>query len=180
VNTVIETIKTRRSIRAYSDRPVARELIARVLEAATYAPSASNRQWWRITAVSSQATIDRFTAAIAAANARKGQAVREGWRFGFGAPVVILISMPQDYSAAPWDAGCAGEALFLAAWSLGLGTCWFGALGGSMSEEPEVRALLDEIGVPVNHTVHVSTPLGYPAEQKAAGPRAEGATAIVD
>jgi nitroreductase len=34
VNTVIETIKTRRSIRAYSDRPVARELIARVLEAA--------------------------------------------------------------------------------------------------------------------------------------------------
>lgn len=179
MNTVIDTIKSRRSIRAYTDQPVERDLIAQVLEAATYAPSASNRQWWRITAVTNQTIIDRLTAAVAAANARKGQAMREGWRFGFGAPVVVLISMPQDYSAAPWDAGCAGEALFLAAASLGLGTCWFGTLGGSMSDEPEVRALLDEIGVPVNHTVHVSTPLGYPAEEKVAGPRAEGATAIV-
>lgn len=180
MNAVIDTIKTRRSIRAYTDRPVERELIAQVLEAATYAPSASNRQWWRLFALTNRATIARITEAIIAANSRKGQSTRPGYVYGFGAPVVIVLTLPRDYGPAAAEAGCAAEALFLAATSLGLGTCWFSNLNGSMGDEPEVRPLLDEIGVPPNHLVMFSTPLGYPAEEKAAGPRAEGATAIVD
>jgi F420 biosynthesis protein FbiB-like protein len=40
-------IKGRRSVRRYHDRPVARELIERVLEAARWAPSPHGRQPWR-------------------------------------------------------------------------------------------------------------------------------------
>jgi nitroreductase len=45
----IQAIRDRQSIRAYMRKPVPRELIARVLEAARWAPSGSNRQGWRVT-----------------------------------------------------------------------------------------------------------------------------------
>ena len=49
-------LRTRRSIREFTAEPIAREVLGRVLEAATTAPSSSNRQPWRFTAVTSAAT----------------------------------------------------------------------------------------------------------------------------
>jgi nitroreductase len=46
--TVEEAILSRRSIRAYTDRPVPRELIQRLLELAGRAPSGNNIQPWRV------------------------------------------------------------------------------------------------------------------------------------
>jgi coenzyme F420-0:L-glutamate ligase/coenzyme F420-1:gamma-L-glutamate ligase len=43
---------TRRSIRRYTDRSVSLELIDQLLEAATRAPSAHNRQPWRFAVIS--------------------------------------------------------------------------------------------------------------------------------
>ncbi len=51
MNPVIDTIMSRRSIRAYTDAPVDRATLEAVLRATTYAPSAGNRQVWRIVAV---------------------------------------------------------------------------------------------------------------------------------
>jgi nitroreductase len=178
MNAVIDAIKRRRSIRAYRDEPVHRSAVEQVLEAATYAPTASNRQAWRFTAVADAEVLDRFEQAVRAVTERMGAPRPESWRFGFGAPVVVICTLPEDYGAAAWDAGCAGEALFLAAASLGLGTCWFGTISG-LSEELEIRELLDEIGVPGDHAIHWCTPLGHPADDKAAPPRKEGTTAIV-
>jgi len=44
---VLTLLKSRRSVRAYQDRPVAPELIEQVLEAARWAPSPHGRQPWR-------------------------------------------------------------------------------------------------------------------------------------
>ncbi len=44
---VFAALRSRRSIRAFQGRPVPREMLERVLEAATWAPSADNRQPWR-------------------------------------------------------------------------------------------------------------------------------------
>jgi nitroreductase len=44
---VMDAIKTRKSVRAYVDRPVEDDKLNVVLEAARLAPSASNRQEWR-------------------------------------------------------------------------------------------------------------------------------------
>src|ERR1044071_9751546 len=44
---VYEAVTRRRAVRAFTDRPVAREVLERVLEAAAWAPSASNIQPWR-------------------------------------------------------------------------------------------------------------------------------------
>ena len=40
-------IRTRRSIRRYQHEPIAPEVLQRILEAGTWAPSAHNRQPWR-------------------------------------------------------------------------------------------------------------------------------------
>ena len=40
-------VRERRAIRRYQDRPVARELVERLLNTAMWAPSAHNRQPWR-------------------------------------------------------------------------------------------------------------------------------------
>ena len=51
---VLECIKTRRSIRKYLDKPLPWELIANVMEAGRYAPSAGNLQNWKFIAVMSE------------------------------------------------------------------------------------------------------------------------------
>ena len=46
-NEVLENIKARRSVRAYTDRQVSEEDLQAILEAATFAPSGVIKQWWR-------------------------------------------------------------------------------------------------------------------------------------
>ena len=47
----LEAIRTRRSIRAFKDEPIARETIEQLVEAAVLAPSAKNSQTWRFTVI---------------------------------------------------------------------------------------------------------------------------------
>ncbi|HEY0674736.1 MAG TPA: nitroreductase family protein, partial [Immundisolibacter sp.] len=49
---IIEAMRDRRSVRAYLDKPVARETLEQVLEAARWAPSGTNTQPWRVLAAS--------------------------------------------------------------------------------------------------------------------------------
>ena len=53
---VFEAIKLRRSVRAYKDKPVEKEKIQKLLEAARLAPSAKNRQEWRFIVVTDKRT----------------------------------------------------------------------------------------------------------------------------
>ena len=50
---VMEAIKGRRSIRQFSEKPVEREQLGRLLEAARWAPSGGNLQKWRFVVVTS-------------------------------------------------------------------------------------------------------------------------------
>ncbi len=59
-----DLVRTRRSIRRYTDRPVDRALIEAALGAATYAPSAHNRQPWRFAIVTSREAKERLAAAM--------------------------------------------------------------------------------------------------------------------
>lgn len=63
---VLEAIRGRRSTRAFLDRPVTREVIAAILDAARWAPSGVNAQPWQV-AVVSGATKERLSEALLAA-----------------------------------------------------------------------------------------------------------------
>jgi nitroreductase len=53
----LEILRARRSVRSFDRRPVPREALARLVEAATTAPSATNRQPWRFTVVTRPALL---------------------------------------------------------------------------------------------------------------------------
>lgn len=67
---VYEAVRTRHSVRAFTDRPVLKEALSRVLSAAAWAPSGSNIQPWQVYVVTgaSLAEIKRLAGARVAAH----------------------------------------------------------------------------------------------------------------
>ncbi|HEY4696296.1 MAG TPA: nitroreductase family protein, partial [Candidatus Hydromicrobium sp.] len=56
---VFEVIEKRRSVRKFMSRPVEKEKIIKIIEAARLSPSASNRQPWRFVVVTDQELLSR-------------------------------------------------------------------------------------------------------------------------
>ena len=75
---LLEWLRSRRSVRDFSARPIARDVLARVLEGATTAPSSTNRQPWRFTVVRSRAMRERLAAAVAAKTAEMKAIIARG------------------------------------------------------------------------------------------------------
>ena len=152
--TVMEAIRTRKSVRAYVDKPVEEEKLNSILEAGRLAPSASNRQEWRFVIARGLGTRKKL------AEAASGQA------FVGKAPIVIVASADTDghmmkcgQLCYPIDVAIALDHMTLAAVQLGLGTCWIG-----MFEEKKVKKILD---IPEKIRVVGLMPLGYPVNPSA-------------
>lgn len=147
---LMEIIEGRRSIRAYSDKPVEQEKLDAVLEAARLAPSARNRQKWQFIIVTDPAVKELMAEACF-----NQPSVRQ-------APVFIavvdeepeMMTCKQPVDAV--DASIAFSFLILKAYEEGLGTCWLGYF-----DQDKVKAAL---GIPESMSVVAATPLGYPAE----------------
>lgn len=153
-NAVIENILTRRSVRAFKDQPVERGKIDAMLKCAAYAPSAMNRQTWHFTAVLSKAKIEKLAAAMGKA---LGSADYDLYR-----PAALII--PSNTAVGDWDNACALENIFLAAHSMGVGSVWINQLT-DVCDEPGVRAVLSELGIPAEHKVFGMAALGYAAQE---------------
>ena len=62
---MLEWLRSRRSVRTFTDQPVARDALVRLLDAATTAPSSTNRQPWRFAVVTSRTMRSRLVDAVA-------------------------------------------------------------------------------------------------------------------
>ncbi len=166
MNEVIRNILSRRSIRKYRQDPVPADILDQILQAGIYAPSARNKQPWHLTVVSGHAALARLTAEVKAATLRMNNhyvsmVSREGYVVGFGAPTLLIVS--GDATDAPMaqnDCALVLGTVFLAAHSLGIGSCWVNQLG-ILSDEPGFRTVLDGFGVPSRNTVFGCASLGY-------------------
>jgi nitroreductase len=150
-------IKTRRSIRNFTDQEIPDSILTQILEAVRWAPSWANTQCWEVIVVKDQ-TIKEEIAAILGAN-YSAKAV-------IGAPVVMVMCALKDQSGnTMFDMGIASQNLCLAAHELGLGTVHVGGFN---------HARLDKLmKLPPNiETVHL-IPVGYPARVGNAPPRKE-------
>jgi len=154
---LMETVHDRRSVRCFLDRPVEEEKLRAVLEAGRLAPSARKMQDWRFVVVR-----DRDTRLKLVEAARKQAFVGQ-------APVVIAACGTSDLvmtcgqPAYVVDVAIAVDHMTLAAFSLGLGTCWIGAF-----YEDQVKEIL---GVPDGVRVVALLPLGYPSGSPRSTPR---------
>ena len=124
-NPVIENIMARRSVRAYKEQAVPRELMEQVVECGINAPNAMNAQQWEVRVVESKAWIDKATEAykqsVKGTPAEKMVTETSFKNMFRNAPAVIFIGhKPSKYTAV--DCGLMAENMMLAAQSLGLGT----------------------------------------------------------
>jgi len=148
---VFETIAARHSVRGYKPDPVDEVTLGRVLEAARQAPTAANRQPFRIVVMHTRG--------------REDELARVYGRVWFTqAPLVLaVVAVPGEAwrrsdgkSYADVDATIAMDHLVLAATALGLGTCWVAAF------DPD--AAREVLGLPADVEPVAFTPLGYPAQ----------------
>lgn len=146
-------IKSRESIRDYSDRKVEEDKINFVIECARFAPSWTNKQCWQFIIVKDKKIIKDLS---------KTSIIN---RWLKNVPVIIVAcgdpkesGFRNDISYFIVDVSIALEHIVLAAADKGLGTCWIGGFS-----EKKVKEILE---IPENIRVVALTPLGYPAEKK--------------
>lgn len=176
MNTVFEAIKNRRSIRAYEQKPVSREIINQIIEAGNQAPftSVTRSQPWRFVVVENpefkqkllQTAMPFWKQMIEPMR----QAQPEIYKMAtllydamdepkdviyYNAPVIIFVLGPADN---PFSSVLACENMMIAAQSIGLGSCYVG-FGGMVKGNPEIVGALE---LKDNEAIFGPILLGYP------------------
>ncbi len=155
MNTLLQEIKRRRTVRAFRTDPVEEDKIQAILDAGRWAPSGKNTQPWRFIVVRSEEK-----------RAELGQLVPQRNMIAT-APVTIAVlkHVPSGYDELK-DAqgiGACAQNMLLAAHALGLGACWIGR-----ARDPELEGLL---GAQEDEELMLLLPIGYPAEEPGEGKR---------
>ena len=140
-NIILEAMKNRRSIRKFQSVPPPEDLIRQVMEAGIYAASSRGRQSAVIVEVKDKAVRDR----LSEVNREIG-----GWDAGFdpfyGAPVCLIVLAPKAEANRVYDGSLVMGNLMLAAYAVGLATCWIHRAKETF-EKPEWRDYLKSRGL---------------------------------
>ena len=144
----IDLILSRRSIRRYENKDISEEVLQQILEAGRQAPSAANRQPIRFVIVKDHAILKNLCDNLIN-------------RFVKYAPVAIVgCADIKSLLTGKWavvDTTIAMQNMVIAAWALGIGSCWIGACN-----EEKVKELLK---IPDKWKIVALLTFGYPAEQ---------------
>jgi nitroreductase len=182
---LLDLIQSRRSIRHFTDRPVDREDLLRLFEAARWAPSNHNRQAWKFLVWANPETIralaqrvaehlkERLKKLPASALAYAEELVSEATVFAQAPVLIVALHKPpisasaillQDLphptlvSGEPLSVAMAVQNLILAAHALGLGTC---VLTAPLLVPDALTGMLD---LPGGFELTCLVAMGYPDE----------------
>lgn len=173
MNETLQTIRERRSCRAYRPEQITEEELNAVLDAGTWAASAMGRQSAKIIVVQNaadRAELTRMNAAV------MGAADRDPM---YGAPTILVVLADVHSRNAVQDGSLVLGNMMLAAHAIGLGSCWIHR-EKEMFATPEGQELLRSWGLPEGLMGIGALALGYPEpENKPLKPRKEGYTRIV-
>ena len=163
----LEVMRQRRSVRSYKADPIPRELLEKVLEAGTYAPTGMGRQSPIILAVTDKALRDRIAKLNAAVMGRDNDPF-------YGAPAVLVVLADKSVPTYLYDGSLVMGNLLNAAHDVGLGACWIHRAKEVFASE-EGKAILRELGVEGDYEGIGNCIIGYAAAPlPEAKPRKEG------
>jgi len=146
---LLEGLQTRRSIRTYTDQPVTREQLHKIIHAGTMAPSGMNNQPWRFVTIQNKEILQKLA-----------QFTRYSHIIGRAAAcIVVFIEKTAMYHEVKdhQSMGACMQNLLLASHGMGLGAVWLGEI---LKSAKEVRELC---GLPSDMELMGVVALGHPA-----------------
>lgn len=169
MNETIQTLKSRRSVRNFSDKPVEKDLIEKIIDAGLWAPSGMGKQAPIILAVTNKELRDRLSAMNADIMRAAGRGPAEGFDPFYGGPVVLVVLADKSVPTHVYDGALVMGNLMNAAASLGVDSIWIHRAKEEFDSE-EGKAILAEVGVEGDYEGIGHCVLGYASE-----PTGEGA-----
>jgi nitroreductase len=162
---LFDGIYTRRSIRQYTDQPVAREHLLEIIKAGTWAPSGRNNQPWRFVLVQSSEVRKEL------AKHTKYHSIIEqaGACIAVFADKAAMYNNVKDHQAM----GACIQNMLLAAHGLGLGAVWLGEI---LKNADGVRTLL---GLSGDMDLMAVVALGHPLSQKHSSERRDVSEVLI-
>lgn len=159
VNTMLEILKNRRSIRKYQDKKVEDEKIDQLINAALLSPTSKNLHSWEFVVVDDKKTIEELS------NSKSiGSISLKGAPLAF-----VVLADPNINDVWIEDASIASIIIQLTAQSLGLGSCWIQIRERNHKDDiPAENYIKDLLKIPEGKKVEAIISIGYPAEEKPA------------
>ncbi len=170
-------LRARRSIRVFKKKPVPREVLAKLIDIARYAPSGHNTQPVRWLVIHDSTRIPELAGHVVdwmgymlggemrelALSLHMDRTVAK-WKAGYDgilrqAPHLIIAHGEKDERSAPAGCTIALTHLDLAAPSFNLGACWAGYFTSAAQTWPPLQSVLN---LPEGHTVFGAMMIGYP------------------
>jgi nitroreductase len=143
---LVDVILSRRSIRRYQQKEIPRDTLDKILEAGRQAPSAMNRQPWHFIVVTNNEIKKELSKWLFTKHIKDS-------------PVTIVGCAKTGFLDRKWSiigASIALQNMVIAAWALGIGSCWIGGF-----KEDKVKQLLK---IPDKWKIVALVTLGYPDE----------------
>ncbi|MDV2482127.1 nitroreductase family protein [Methanoculleus sp. Wushi-C6] len=169
---IFTVIRERRSVRNYIDREVPETALRTIIAAGIQAPSALGLQPWQFVIVRDRSLMQRVSDYCKPILAEKiGEEARPGteeflaalrnpdYNIFYNAPVLVLVLGAREVVSSVLDCALCAENMMLAAWSLGIGSCWIGS-AALVEQNPDLLAALK---IPADHLVVAPLIFGYPA-----------------
>ncbi len=148
-NAVFDTVRTVLAVREFDQRPVAGDVVGRILEAGRLSASSMNKQPWHFVLVREREGLARLGALV-----RTGPYIAE-------AAFAVIVAYRRDSRFGVSDASRAIQSMVLTAWGEGVGSNWAGFMG--------LDGVREWAGIPEGYEVLAVLPFGYPAHQLGRG-----------
>ncbi|MCD6590881.1 MAG: nitroreductase family protein [Candidatus Aenigmarchaeota archaeon] len=146
MNDMLAFIKSRRSIRKYTDKQIDRNILEEIINAARLSPSALNIQPWHFVVVTDKEKLKMISMIVSWGDFIKDCAA------------CIVVCGDKKVKRYIEDCCIASQTIMLAAKSFGIGSCYVAALGKPVNEVKKI------LNIPEHLEIVSFIPLGYPAE----------------
>ncbi|MCQ2475100.1 MAG: nitroreductase [Clostridia bacterium] len=169
----IENLMTRRSIRKYKSDMIPKEIIDKICEAGTFAPTGMNRQSPIIIAVTNKETRDNLSKLNASIMGTESDPF-------YGAPVVLIVLADKSMPTYIYDGSLVMANLMLSAHEYGIASCWIHRAKEEF-ETDDGKEILRSLGISGEYEGIGHCILGYAdCEHSEARPRKENYVYHID
>lgn len=172
-NSTIDDILSRRSIRAYKEQAVPRDLLDKIVECGIWAPNGMNAQQWEVRIVDNKEWLDNITAAYKLSvqgTPAERMVEQESFKNMFrNAPAVIFVAHKPGHCTQV-DCGLMAGNMMLAATSLDLGSiCMMGPIGFFRTDAG--KPFLESLRLSEGYELLLCVGVGYADERPNPTPR---------